>query len=243
MERDARGDELSDLRPRVAQAAIERWAEQADLASRTCPGDRPLEHLQRCGRIAGQHHGLGDERLDLADLEPALDRDEAGACFLEQGPRLVRPARPCRDPAEERGRERQPAPVSRRPIYAARVLQEVLGILVVAALEEDLGTVRARERGFDHVAGPQPGVSGALEQCECVVPASAVVRELAEVVGDRSLAPEVAELLVERERLDRVGGEVEPTQTDVRPIEKELRMGERVEIARNERARSPSRTT
>ena len=137
----------------------------------------------------------------------------------------------CRDPAEERGRECEAASVSRRLIHAARILEKDFGLVVVAALEEDLGTVRTRERGLDDVAGPQPGVSGTLEQRERLVPAAAVVGELREVVGDRGLAAEVAELLVERERLDRVGGEVEPTEADVGPIEQELRVSERVEVA------------
>ena len=70
---------------------------------------------------------------------------------------------------------------------------------------------------IDRVAGAQPGVAAALVEPDRVVPPAFEVGEPAEVVEHDGLTVEVAELLVDLERADRVRRELGLARARRRP--------------------------
>ena len=101
------------------------------------------------------------------------------------------------EPAEVHLGERHAEAVAGAREHAARLSQQRLGLVEAALVDEDLADVGVRGGGIDRVADPLVRVAGPLIQVERLGPAAVEVRLDAEVVGQVSLADEVADRLVQ----------------------------------------------
>ena len=210
------------------------------------PGQRGLEHHrllagrplglaepgQRGGRVAGHDVALGsvDGGFQHAAVEAHVGHVHQHP--VEQRDRPVDVAEGEPSPSQVDLGVGGPVDESGRPQGASGDRQRPDRLLDPALAHPDLPHEGVGQRRLDGVAGPGRRGAGLVEMVEGPVPVAGVVELEGEVVVDLGLAGEVAQLLVDGERLE--GGLLDrgPTEHPGHPVDHHQRLGETLALAR-----------
>src|SRR4051795_6788630 len=112
-----------------------------------------------------------------------------------------------------------------------RFHEQLFSLVVATLVRPDLADVVEAERAVAHVADSLEDLPPPAIQVYRFLPVSPPVGVSTEVVQDRGLSPQVAQSLVQSERIGRVDRLIRPVEQHEPVVEEEQRMSKRVQIA------------
>ena len=115
--------------------------------------------------------------------------------------------------------------------HAQGLLEQRLRLVQPSLIAQHLCDVVSAGGGVDLVPDADAELAALVVQLNRLVPTSLPPREQAEVVVDRGLRPELAEFVVQLERLLRVHRFAPASELDQRPVEDEVGVGKGLALA------------